>query len=158
MKLLFEILVSAILHPVAVVLMWINLAGRRDLNSMQKAIWAIVAVRRGWLLAKAQPVLASPKGPAAQPPLACPCVTLINLGASRGGRSMPALRRLDSSNGMPAAALPARTRALPPRRFPAAALLIVREERRGDFLYARPLPESPETSLGFRIDASPAQS
>ena len=44
MKLLFEILVSAILHPVAVVLMWINLAGRRDLSSTQKAIWAIVGL------------------------------------------------------------------------------------------------------------------
>jgi hypothetical protein len=44
MKLLFEILISAILHPVAVVLMWINLAGRTDLNSMQKTIWAIVGL------------------------------------------------------------------------------------------------------------------
>jgi hypothetical protein len=44
MKLVLEILISAILHPVAVVLMWINLAGRTDLNRMQKVIWAIVGL------------------------------------------------------------------------------------------------------------------
>jgi hypothetical protein len=44
MKLVLEILVSAILHPVAVVLMWINLAGREDINSTQKVIWAIVGL------------------------------------------------------------------------------------------------------------------
>jgi hypothetical protein len=44
MKLVLEILVSAIFHPVAVVLMWINLAGREDLNSSQKVIWAIVGL------------------------------------------------------------------------------------------------------------------
>lgn len=44
MKLVLEILVSALLHPIAVILMWINLAGRNDLNGLQKAIWAIVGV------------------------------------------------------------------------------------------------------------------
>jgi hypothetical protein len=44
MKLVLEILVSAIFHPVAVVLMWVNLAGREDLNSTQKVIWAIVGL------------------------------------------------------------------------------------------------------------------
>jgi hypothetical protein len=44
MKLILEILVSAILHPIAVILMWINLAGRSDLNAGQKAIWAIFGV------------------------------------------------------------------------------------------------------------------
>ena len=44
MKLILEILVSAILHPVAVVLMWINLAGRSDLSGLQKAVWAIVGL------------------------------------------------------------------------------------------------------------------
>lgn len=44
MKLVLEILVSAILHPVAVVLMWINLAGRDDINSPQKIVWAIVGL------------------------------------------------------------------------------------------------------------------
>jgi hypothetical protein len=44
MKLVLEILVSAILHPIAVILMWINLAGRKDLRGLQKAIWAIVGI------------------------------------------------------------------------------------------------------------------
>jgi hypothetical protein len=39
MKLILEILISAILHPIAVIMMWINLAGRTDLNAPQKAIW-----------------------------------------------------------------------------------------------------------------------
>ena len=44
MKLVLEILISAILHPIAVVLMWVNLAGRTDLTSVQKVIWAIVGL------------------------------------------------------------------------------------------------------------------
>jgi hypothetical protein len=44
LKIVFEILVSVILHPVAAVLMWINLAGRPDLSSPQKVIWAIVGL------------------------------------------------------------------------------------------------------------------
>jgi hypothetical protein len=44
LKLIFEILISAILHPLAVVLMWINLAGREDLDSPRKVIWAIVGL------------------------------------------------------------------------------------------------------------------
>ncbi len=44
MKLLLEILISIILHPIAVVLMWLNLAGRNDLGTTQKIIWAIVGV------------------------------------------------------------------------------------------------------------------
>ena len=44
MKLLLQILLSVILHPIAVVLMWINLAGREDLNGMEKVVWAIVGI------------------------------------------------------------------------------------------------------------------
>ena len=44
MKLVFEILISAILHPIAVVLMWINLAGRSDLSDAQKVVWALVGL------------------------------------------------------------------------------------------------------------------
>lgn len=44
MKLLLEILISVILHPVAVVLMWIHLAGRVDLSGMEKILWAIVGI------------------------------------------------------------------------------------------------------------------
>ncbi len=44
MKLVLEILLAAILHPIAVVLMWLNLAGRSDLRPAQKAIWAVVGL------------------------------------------------------------------------------------------------------------------
>lgn len=44
LKLVLEIVLSAILHPVAVVLMWISLAGRTDLNKGQKVIWAVVGL------------------------------------------------------------------------------------------------------------------
>ncbi len=44
MKLVLEILVSAILHPIAVILMWLNLAGRSDLSAPQKVVWAVVGL------------------------------------------------------------------------------------------------------------------
>lgn len=44
MKLLFEILLSLILHPIAMILMWINLAMRRDLTDNRKIIWFIVSL------------------------------------------------------------------------------------------------------------------
>jgi hypothetical protein len=47
MKLLLEILLSLILHPIAAILMWINLLGRTDLNGTQKIIWAIAGVLWG---------------------------------------------------------------------------------------------------------------
>ena len=40
MKKLIELLLC-ILHPLAVVLMWINLASRRDLSTVGKLAWAI---------------------------------------------------------------------------------------------------------------------
>jgi hypothetical protein len=40
MKLLVELLLC-ILHPLAVVLMWINLASRRDLSMLAKVAWGI---------------------------------------------------------------------------------------------------------------------
>lgn len=40
MKKLVELLLC-ILHPLAVVLMWINLATRRDLTMFSKIVWAI---------------------------------------------------------------------------------------------------------------------
>jgi hypothetical protein len=47
MKLLLEVLVAIILHPVAVVLAWINLAGRSDLSGGQKVLWGIVCILWG---------------------------------------------------------------------------------------------------------------
>ena len=40
MKKLLELLVC-FLHPVAVILMWINLAGRSDLTGLEKVMWAV---------------------------------------------------------------------------------------------------------------------
>ena len=40
MKKLLELLVC-ILHPVAVILMWVNLAGRTDLSFPAKLVWAV---------------------------------------------------------------------------------------------------------------------
>jgi hypothetical protein len=44
MKLLLEVIISVLLHPIAVVLMWINLAGRADLRGVEKILWAIVGI------------------------------------------------------------------------------------------------------------------
>lgn len=43
MKKLIEI-ICCILHPVAVVLIWINLLGRSDLGLVAKLTWAIAAI------------------------------------------------------------------------------------------------------------------
>jgi hypothetical protein len=44
MKLVLEIVLSIILHPIAFVLALINIVGRDDLNTGQKVIWAIVCL------------------------------------------------------------------------------------------------------------------
>jgi hypothetical protein len=44
MKLLLEIVISWLLHPLAVILTWINIAGRRDLKLSRKLIWAVVCL------------------------------------------------------------------------------------------------------------------
>jgi hypothetical protein len=43
MKKLIEI-ICCILHPIAVVLIWINLLGRRDLGFVPKLTWAIASI------------------------------------------------------------------------------------------------------------------
>ena len=43
MKKLLEI-VCCIVHPIAVVLIWINLLGRGDLGALAKVVWAITAI------------------------------------------------------------------------------------------------------------------
>jgi hypothetical protein len=40
MKKVLELLVCFI-HPIAVILMWINLAGRSDLTGLEKVVWAV---------------------------------------------------------------------------------------------------------------------
>ena len=44
MKKLLEILICIFLHPVAVVLGWVNLAGRDDLSGVTKIAWAIFLI------------------------------------------------------------------------------------------------------------------
>ena len=44
MKLFFEILLSIVLYPIAMILMWVNLLGRGDLTSTQKVVWFIVGI------------------------------------------------------------------------------------------------------------------
>ncbi len=44
MKLLLEVVVSIVLHPIAMVLAWINIAGRSDLTPSQKIIWGVVSI------------------------------------------------------------------------------------------------------------------
>jgi hypothetical protein len=43
-KLVLEILLSIVLHPIAMILMWINVIGREDLGSQQKIVWVIVGI------------------------------------------------------------------------------------------------------------------
>jgi hypothetical protein len=43
MKKILELLLC-LLHPVAVVLIWINLLGRDDLGSVAKVTWAIASI------------------------------------------------------------------------------------------------------------------
>jgi hypothetical protein len=44
MKLILEILIALILHPVAFILVLVNLAGRNDLTPVQKVVWGVVSV------------------------------------------------------------------------------------------------------------------
>jgi len=44
MKLLLEIVISALLHPLAYILALVNILGRSDLNGGQKLLWAIVCI------------------------------------------------------------------------------------------------------------------
>ena len=46
-KLLFEILLSIVLHPIAMILMWINVAGRADMSGFKKFVWVIVSLLWG---------------------------------------------------------------------------------------------------------------
>lgn len=48
MKLLLEILLSLILHPIAMILMWINLAQRSDMTLTKKLLWIVVSLLWGF--------------------------------------------------------------------------------------------------------------
>ena len=47
MKLLLEILLSIFLHPIAMVLMWVNLLARGDLSTLKKIAWFAVSILWG---------------------------------------------------------------------------------------------------------------
>ena len=44
MKLLFEILLSILLHPIAMILMWINLLARGDISTLRKIVWFVASI------------------------------------------------------------------------------------------------------------------
>ncbi|MBO0705608.1 MAG: PLDc N-terminal domain-containing protein [Candidatus Dormibacteraeota bacterium] len=44
MKLLVEILLALLLHPIAFVLSVINILGRRDLSGAQQLVWIVVCL------------------------------------------------------------------------------------------------------------------
>jgi hypothetical protein len=47
MKLFFEIVLSIILHPIAMILMWINLLARGDMTTLKKVVWFVVSILWG---------------------------------------------------------------------------------------------------------------
>lgn len=44
MKLMIEILLSLFLHPIAMILMWINLIARGDMSTFVKVVWFVVSI------------------------------------------------------------------------------------------------------------------
>ena len=44
MKLALEIILSVFLHPIAMILMWVNLFKRTDLVTYKKVVWLIVSL------------------------------------------------------------------------------------------------------------------
>jgi len=47
MKMILQVLVSIVLHPIALVLMILNIVGRDDLDGGKKLVWALVGVLWG---------------------------------------------------------------------------------------------------------------
>jgi hypothetical protein len=44
MKLIIEVILALVLHPIAVILAWINLARRRDLSGGKKLLWGVICL------------------------------------------------------------------------------------------------------------------
>ena len=44
MKLIVEVLLSIFLHPIAMVLMWIDVIRREDLGGLEKLVWIIIGI------------------------------------------------------------------------------------------------------------------
>ena len=47
MKLLLQILVSIVLHPIALLLMILNIVKREDLDGMKKVFWSLIGILWG---------------------------------------------------------------------------------------------------------------
>ncbi len=47
MKIFLEVLVSIFLHPLAAILMIVNVVGRDDLSLLQKIVWIVLGIV-GW--------------------------------------------------------------------------------------------------------------
>lgn len=47
MKLLLQILVSVVLHPIALVLMVLNILKREDLDGTKKLLWSLIGILWG---------------------------------------------------------------------------------------------------------------
>jgi hypothetical protein len=43
-KLILEIVIAILLHPLAFILSLINIAGRTDLNGAQKILWGVICI------------------------------------------------------------------------------------------------------------------
>jgi hypothetical protein len=43
-KLILEVLIAIVLHPLAFILALINIAGRNDLNGVQKILWSVICI------------------------------------------------------------------------------------------------------------------
>jgi hypothetical protein len=46
-KKVIEIVISILLHPIAMILMWIHVLRRHDLTGLQKTIWIVIGVLWG---------------------------------------------------------------------------------------------------------------
>ncbi len=44
MKLFLEIVLSVLLHPIAMILMWVNLIARGDMTTLKKVVWFAVSI------------------------------------------------------------------------------------------------------------------
>lgn len=44
MKILLEFILSLILHPVAMILMWLSVLRREELSAVRKVVWLIISI------------------------------------------------------------------------------------------------------------------
>ncbi len=44
MKLIIELVLAVVLHPIAVIFAWINIIGRPDMDGAKKILWAVLCL------------------------------------------------------------------------------------------------------------------